>query len=56
VQFMINYDIDFAVRQTFSVIRVWQVDAVILAFLSVSLFVDSVLRNFKLRCCLQFNS
>ena len=54
VQFMSNYDIDFAVRQTVSVTLVEKVDAHILAFLSVSLFVDSVLHN--LRCCLQFNS
>jgi hypothetical protein len=39
VQFMSNSDIDFAVRQTFSVTLVWQADAHILAFLSVSLFV-----------------
>jgi len=34
VQFMSNYDINLAVRQKISAIRVWQLDAHILAFLS----------------------
>ena len=39
VEFMSNHDIDLEVRNILPVIRVWQVDAHILAFLSVSLFI-----------------
>jgi hypothetical protein len=36
VEYMANHDIDSAVRKKFSVSRVWEVDAHILAFLDVS--------------------
>jgi len=39
VEYMTNHDIDSAVRKKVSVIRVWEVDAHILAFLSVSPFI-----------------
>ena len=42
VQFMSNHDIDSAVQNDFSADRVWEVNRHILAFLSVSLFLESV--------------
>ena len=48
VEYTANHDIDSAVRNKFSVIRVWEVDAHILAFLSVS-----PLSN---RSCVVYNS
>jgi hypothetical protein len=44
VELMSNHDIDSEVRNTFPISRVWQLDAHILAFLSVSPFVKLVLR------------
>jgi hypothetical protein len=43
VQFMSDHDIDSEVRNIFSISRVSQLDAHILAFLSVSPFINSVL-------------
>jgi hypothetical protein len=40
VEFMSNYDIDLEVRNIFPISRVWKVDAHILAFLTVSPFIE----------------